>query len=249
MSSTTQPAGPSAYLLPAQGLPFGAVLVPYLGPKRGYGPAGFAQYRSPEEREIHLAGVRGALALAYQAAQSAGDGIPARPLDFYVCTLDHGQQREIGFLSKIRGNPYPPFVWAGQGVGSRPTLSATAGATAGAIAVGSDPAPPSTFGQGFVSSLLPSGSWSPWTTIPAAPMGRVLGTLAAVKAALKAAGVRRIVEALITYQSGTQIPDPALSSVQVIELLERRDPRQEDRQQKGKGEGAGGVLPEGEAEP
>ena len=239
---TATPTGPTAHLMPARGLPYGAILVPYLGPKRGYGPAGFAQYNDPTEREIHLAGVRGALALAYQAAQSAGDNIPARPVDFYVCTLDNGQQREIGFLSQIRGNPYPPFIWAGQGVGSRPTLSATG---AGAIAVGNDPAPV-TFATAYLAPLL-GQAWGPWTTLGPMPYGRLMECVVACRQVLKAAGISTLLEAIMVQKSGTSEIDPLLSGVRPVALLERRDPGEEEREEEGR-EGARLVQREEEPE-
>jgi len=208
----TQSSSPKGYLLPAKGLPYGAIFYAYNGYNQGYGAGAYSQFNTPSERDLFLAGCRGMVALI-QASGTLEK--PSRPIDFYVVLLDGGKPTKQDMLSNLLGCPWPPFIWGGQGVGMRPNLSAVGEAipppAAGDIAL------PAQQGIAYLAPQLAQG-WGAWTTIGPMPLGTLFTCLKYCKAVLKVAGVQQAAQGILIYGQSSNTIDPALSSMGVVAL-------------------------------
>jgi len=210
MSSTQIPPSSSAWLMPAKALPYGAILYTYQGQGEPWGQAGYSQFATPQEREIFLAGARSAVKLAQVSATPEK---PPRPLDFYAVILDNGQPKEQGYLSQIRGNPWPPFVWGGQGVSMRPNLSTMSGA---------DPLPPTGIPpasqmETIYAAVARGGQWSQWSQFGPGTLSQMETAIKLAKKIAKLSGAQALAIGRLVLDAYGQ-PAPSLSGVEMVDL-------------------------------
>lgn len=206
--SLTQNPPPSAWLMPVKGLPYGAIFYTYQGQGEPWGQVGYSQFATPQERDVFLAGARSAVKLAQVSATP--DKLP-RPLDLYVVILDGGQPKEQGYLSQIRGNPWPPFLWGGQGIMMRPNLSAVGWEpTASVPATGAQLAT-------VYAALARGGQWSPWAQLGPMPLAHAETAIRMAKKIGKVSGAQQMAVARAVLDALGQF-SPALSGVEMVDL-------------------------------